>query len=209
MESIILASSSPRRKELLEDLGIPFQVVHPDIDESVFDNLPPSKRVVELATAKAQASLRRLDKLSGFEGPTPQPLPRLLLAADTLVASHSDAGSWNTEGKPGSREEAFFMLRRLAGKTHTVFSGICLADRFSGVLRTRLSETEVTFANLDDDEIRRYVATDEWAGAAGGYRLQGKGSLIIERICGSWSGVVGLPLRELYGILTEAKYSIA
>lgn len=200
MEPILLASSSPRRRELLSDMGIHCTVFAPDIDESVHDHEIPAVRVVRLAEEKAHAALRRLKTDTGF---------RLLLAADTLVAVEESDGTWTTEGKPTDRADAGGMLLRLAGKTHVVFSGICLADRETGIFRTRLSETRVSFARLDPAEIEAYLDTGEWEGAAGAYRLQGRGSFIIERIEGSWSGVVGLPLRELYGILNEAGYRFA
>jgi septum formation protein len=210
METIILASSSPRRKEILRSLSVPFEVVHPDIDESTCDHLEPEHRVVALAEQKAMAGLALLAEprtnASGSPHPAaPASIPRLLLASDTLVALRR-AKAWQTIGKPADRDEARAMLRLLAGRTHTVFTGLCLADTRTGSRSTVCATTAVRFASMSDIEIERYLDSDEWRGAAGAYRLQGRGSCFIEQVRGSWSCVVGLPIRELYGMLKHAGY---
>ena len=207
METIILASSSPRRKEILRSLSVPFDVVHPDIDESTCDHLEPEHRVVALAERKAIAGLALLGRAPDKDAPaasTP-PLPRLLLASDTLVAL-SRSGAWQTIGKPADRDEARAMLRHLEGRTHTVFTGLCLADTGTGNRSTICATTSVRFAAMSSAEIERYLDCEEWRGAAGAYRLQGRGSCFIEQVRGSWSCVVGLPIRELYGMLRNAGY---
>jgi septum formation protein len=200
MEKIILASSSPRRKEILASLGLPFMPLHPDIDEAVCDHLDPEYRVVALAEKKAAAGL----DLLGFAGKKNEN-PRLLLAADTLVAFHL-SGGWKTIGKPRDRDEARTMLFYMEGRTHWVFSGLCLLDILNGRRRTALSSTKVRFSPMSEMEIERYLDTDEWRGAAGAYRVQGAGSCFISSLKGSWSCVVGLPIRELYDILRDADY---
>jgi len=200
MEKIILASSSPRRKEILKSLAVPYVSIHPDIDESLCDHLDPSLRVVALAEEKALAGSLLLK--SGESGET---WPRLLLAADTLVAFRV-SGGWKTIGKPVDRKEAGAMLAYMSGKTHKVYTGLCLLDTLSGKRLTCLSSTAVHFATMSRLEIESYLDTDEWKGAAGAYRVQGRGSFFIDMLKGSWSCVVGLPIRELYGILIDAEY---
>ena len=207
METIILASSSPRRKEILRSLSVPFDVIHPDIDETTCDQLEPEHRVVALAERKAIAGLALLAQAPGMDasGTSASPRPRLLLASDTLVALRR-AGAWRTIGKPADRDEARSMLHQLEGRTHTVFTGLCLAETGSGSRSTICATTSVRFAAMSDAEIERYLDCEEWRGAAGAYRLQGRGSCFIEQVRGSWSCVVGLPIRELYGMLKDAGY---
>ena len=200
METIILASSSPRRKEILKSLSIPFIPIHPDIDESVCDCLEPDLRVVALAEKKALAGWEQVRAQKSAETGA-----RFLLAADTLVAFPLPK-TWKTIGKPGDRVEAREMLSYMEGKTHTVFSGLCLLDLENGTRLTACSKTAVRFSGMTEEEIEDYLDSGEWRGAAGAYRVQGRGSCFIESMKGSWSCVVGLPIRELYGILTSAGY---
>jgi len=200
METVLLASSSPRRKEILRSLSIPFMPIHPDIDESVCDYLDPDHRVVALAEKKALAGETLLRLHHAVEDH-----PRLLLAADTLVAFHLPK-TWKTIGKPKDRDEAKSMLSYMAGKTHTVFSGLCLLDLKEGKRLTSCSSTTVRFSRMSEAEIETYLDAEEWRGAAGAYRVQGRGSCFIESLKGSWSCVVGLPIRELYGMLNAAGY---
>ncbi len=201
MEPILLASSSLRRRELLGALSIPFQGVNPDIDETIFDHLEPSHRVRELAACKANVGLSLL-------APQPGTCPRFLLAADTLVAFRQEGG-WHTIGKPRTRLEARQMLLMESGRTQTVYTGLHMLNIITGDSYSALSSTEVTFCSMSDDEIDFYLSTGEWEGAAGAYRVQGIGSLFISSIVGSWSGVVGLPIHELYGILKAANYDFS
>ena len=200
MEPLLLASSSPRRKEILRSLSIPFVSIHPDIDESVCDHLHPEHRVIALAEGKALAGETLLRGRYEVEES-----PRLLLAADTLVAFHLSK-AWKTIGKPKDRDEARSILTYMAGKTHTVFSGLCLLDTKSGRRLTSCSSTTVHFARMSEAEIEAYLDAEEWRGAAGAYRVQGRGSCFIEMLKGSWSCVVGLPIRELYGMLRSVGY---
>ena len=197
MESILLASGSPRRRELLEGAGIPFDVILPEVDESLRDSLRPSSRVLALAEDKARA----------VSGRSPH---RLILAADTLVCVEDEAapGGEAALGKPKGLEEARSMLRLLSGREHFVRTGVALLDQASGELRSARSDTAVRFCALSDDEVEGYLASGEWEGVAGAYRIQEIAAFFVEGIAGSWSGVVGLPLHELYVILKEAGYRV-
>lgn len=183
-------------------LGIPFATVHPEIDESVCDHLPPRERVVALAQKKSERG-RQLFLASGDLGL--EATPRFILAADTLVAFPLPTG-WEVIGKPETEEEARAMLMRIQGKTQEVYTGMCVENLESGERHTALSYSRVRFAPMQEEEMDRYVATGEWVGAAGAYRIQGWGACHIESIEGSHSGIMGLPLRELYGILGDAGY---
>lgn len=189
-EPILLASASPRRLESLRRLGFDASPFAADVDESVFDDLPIHERVVALAELKARAGAAK----------APYP-PHWAIGADTLVSIDG-----KTFGKPGCEEEARSMLEALSGRTHTVSSGLCGLDRRTGAAELAVSETAVTFARLDPREIDWYLASGEWRGVAGAYRIQERAALFIERIEGSFSGVVGLPLHAFYGILSRIGY---
>lgn len=195
MEPIILASSSPRRQEILKNLGIPFQVVMPNIDETIDENMDIEKVPEFFATRKVDAIMRTL--------PQGQFIP-WILGADTLVIGPNGKAF----GKPESQEEAVDFLKQLSGATHKVVSSIALFNGKLNYLSTRTNTTKVTFKKMTDEEINWYVNTGEWHGAAGGYRIQGNASIFIEKIEGSYSGVVGLPIFEIYDILLEQGYSI-
>jgi septum formation protein len=197
MESILLASSSPRRRELLSSVGIPFEIFSSDVDENLRDALSPSERVIALARDKAVAAALAPDHGS-----------RLILAADTLVCLPMSEAEELALGKPLDRGDAARMMRLLAGRRHFVRTGVALFDRDTGTISTTRSDTSVSFAPMSESEIEDYLGSDEWMGVAGAYRIQGRASLYIDSVEGSWSGVVGLPMRELYVILTNAGYRI-
>jgi septum formation protein len=199
MERLLLASASPRRRELLAEAGIPFDCLISDIDESERDSLPPEDRVLALAADKAMAASELASQSS----------PRLVLAADTLVCLPSGGeGVEAALGKPSDEEEARSMLRRLAGRSHIVRTGLVLLDRLSGLRFGIRSDSTLIFSPLREDEIEAYLASGEWEGVAGAYRIQGLAAFFIERLEGSWTGVVGLPMRELYVILQQAGYRV-
>ncbi|MDA8427184.1 MAG: Maf family protein [Treponema sp.] len=210
MESVLLASSSPRRSTILRSLGIPFSVVDPDIDESRQDHLPPALRVVALAEDKARSAASVADTGT----------PNLIIAADTLVCLRlpgkgSPSGSYDETmtdevvlGKPLDRADARRMIRLLAGRLHTVHTGLVVLDRSSDRLFPIRSDSSVTFSEIDEDEIEAYLELNEWEGVAGAYRIQGWTSVYIKNIEGSWSGIMGLPIHELYDILKEAGYRL-
>jgi septum formation protein len=193
--SIYLASASPRRRELLKQIGVRHEVVllrtHPsrvDVDETPLPGEVPGDYVLRLARTKAEVGLKdcRARRL---------PL-RPVLAADTTVTLEG-----LIIGKPANRQEAEATLTMLAGRTHEVLTAVALAwgDR----LETRLSVSRVTFATLDAQRIRSYVATGESNDKAGAYAIQGRAAAFITRLEGSYSGVMGLPLAETVELLQE------
>lgn len=194
MEPIILASSSPRRQEILTKLGIPYRVIMPTIDEIIPENADPEKLAEQFATNKVQEVIRAI--------PSGQMIP-LILGADTLIVLNN-----KIYGKPENQEEATLFLKEFSGKEQTVISALALFNGKINYLSTRIKKTKVVFAPMTDKEIEWYVNTGEWHGAAGGYRIQGMASCFIENIEGSFSSIIGLPIFEFYEILKEQGYSI-
>lgn len=170
----ILASASPRRRELLGELGMPFSVVAADVDESPCGGESPDEMVERLAREKALAV--------AFREPG-----CFVLGADTTVILDGEA-----LGKPRSREEASEYLRRLSGRVHVVSTGVALVGP-DGRLNSGISRTEVAMRDLPSVWVERYAASSEPMDKAGGYAVQGWGSLLVERIVGSYDNVVGLP----------------
>jgi len=195
-EPLLLASSSPRRIEILRAMGIPFISCPADVDERVFDHLPIHVRVLELAELKARTSLASFVEKNGVDA-----LPVFIIGADTLVSIDG-----MVLGKAGSEEEARKMLSMLSGRTHTVSTGLCVLDSRSRRVESVLSETHVTFTSLSSWEMDDYIGTGEWRGVAGAYRIQEQAAFFATRIEGSFSGVVGLPLHEFYAILSRSGY---
>ena len=172
---LILASRSPQRRAILEQLGIAFEVVAADVEERAAGN------PVEVARANAEAKARAVARLR--PGAT-------ILGVDTVVTLDGEI-----YGKPADAAAARETLKRLSGRTHEVVSGIALLDPANPQVAHEV--TSVTFRTLDDELIRRYVETAEWAGRAGGYAIQGKGALLVSRIMGDYLNVVGLPVAKL------------
>ncbi len=170
---LILASGSPRRRDLFSLMGVPFEIAAPEVDETC-QGLP-EERVLLLAQRKAEAALALYPK-------------RLILAADTLVARGEAV-----LGKPGSKEEAVSMLLALSGGWHEVYTGVCLLDGTGEGRKTSFERTEVRFSRLDETLARAYVETGEPMDKAGAYAIQGRGGMFVEEIRGSASNVVGLP----------------
>ena len=181
---ILLASASPRRSELLRQIGVAHAVRPVDVDESVRPGEAPSAYVLRLAEAKAAALW---DGLGGGER-----LP--VLAADTTVALEGEIF-----GKPGDASEARAMLGRLSGRTHEVHTAVAL--RHSGGGAARLSSSQVSLRELSAAEIDAYWQTGEPADKAGGYAVQGRAAVFIRHIAGSYSGIMGLPLYETWELL--------
>jgi septum formation protein len=194
MEPIILASSSPRRQEILKLLNIPFQVIMPNYEEIIPDTLEIDKVAEYLASKKVDAVARSLP--AGMEIPW-------ILGADTIVTIDQ-----KIFGKPADQEQAVEYLHILQGRTHRVITGLALYNGKLHFLNCRSAVTAVTFAPMTDKEIEWYVNTGDWHGAAGGYRIQGLASCFIKKIEGTNSNVVGLPIFELYDMLKEQGYSI-
>jgi len=181
-----LASASPRRRQLLEQLGLRFEVVVADVDESPNAGETPRDYVLRVARAKATAAAGRLGA------------PRLpVLAADTAVVLDD-----LILGKPKDREEGLKMLARLAGRGHQVSSAVALWNR--GSVKTVLSESQVRFRAIDAAEAAAYWDSGEPRDKAGGYGIQGLGAVFVEHLEGSYSGVMGLPLAETAALLKEA-----
>lgn len=175
---IVLASGSPRRRELLSQMGLTFRVVVSDSDEDVDKSLSPAEQVSLISRRKAGAVAETV-------GPD-----KLVIAADTIVALEGEV-----MGKPHSREEAVQMLRSLSGKTHEVYTGFTL--RQSGRVVTEVECTAVTFRTLTSPEIEAYVDTGEPMDKAGAYGIQGLGSLLVSGIRGDYFNVMGLPVCRL------------
>ena len=194
METIILASGSPRRQELLSRVRIPFKAFPPNIPEEL-DHIPDiSERVRQIALKKIEAVV------AGF----PQDSPRWVLGLDTLVELDGKALA-----KPTGPEQAAGILKKLSGRVHRVFTGIGLLPVRGASVDLRCVSTEVKFASLTSLEVETYVDTGEWSGVAGAYRIQERGGFFVEWIRGSYSNVVGLPLETFYGMLKHNRYPLA
>jgi len=182
---IILASASPRREQLLRQVGCDFRVEASQAEENNAAALPPAELVRRHALAKAQAVAAKA------------PAGEIVIGADTIVTL---AGK--VYGKPTDAPAAIEMLQELSGQTHSVWSGVAVvvADRSF----TAAVETQVTLARLTPDQIRRYVATGEPLDKAGAYAVQGRGALFVERLEGCYFNVVGLPLQTLSQLLAQA-----
>ena len=193
MRRLYLASGSPRRVELLEQVAIPFQrLPAPGIDETPAPAERATDYVQRMASEKAQA---------GWLSLSPQAqASAAVLGADTSVVIDGEI-----LGKPASEADARAMLRALSAREHRVLSAVSLV--WEGQSQGRLSETVVRFASLSDALVDSYVATGEAADKAGAYGIQGQGAVLIEQITGSYSGVVGLPLRETVELLGQANVS--
>jgi nucleoside triphosphate pyrophosphatase len=184
---IYLASRSPRRRALLEQLGVRFEVLDPDIDESALAGESPDALVRRLATAKAGAGRR----LPGHGD------AHLVLGADTVVVLDDEV-----LGKPRDASHACELMLRLSGCWHRVLSGVALASADGTV--TRLSESRVCFRQLSRRECEAYADSGEPLDKAGGYGIQGRAAAFVSDLQGSYSGVVGLPLYETAELLAEA-----
>ncbi len=184
---IYLASRSPRRRDLLDQLGVSFRVLDPEIDESTLAGETPDALVRRLAAVKAQAG-RGLLGHGGLD---------LVLGADTIVVLDNEV-----LGKPRDAAHACELLLRLSGRCHRVLSAVALAS--ADGTGTRLSESRVCFRQLSRQECQAYAGTGEPLDKAGGYGIQGRAAAFVSDLQGSYSGVVGLPLYETAELLTEA-----
>ena len=190
MEPIILASQSRGRRELLENVGLPIIPLPADIDETIpWED--PAEEITGLAVRKAWECHRC----------HPERTENWIIAADTLVVFQG-----KPIGKPRDRNEARAFLKALSGREHQVISGVAFLDRRNEKMHSSCDITKVQFARLSDQEIESYLDTGEWQGAAGAYRIQHKGAFLVEKIEGSFTGVIGLPLYQLYIIMKEAGY---
>lgn len=179
MNKIILASSSPRRKELLQLIHLPFTVHPSDVDENISEPLPPNKMVEELAYRKAADIAKNY-----HEG--------IVIGADTIVVLDDEI-----LGKPKNVDDAFAMLTRLQGRTHEVYSGIAIIDAATEKNKVTHQKTKVVMKPLTEEEITLYINTKEPMDKAGSYGIQGIGAMLIEGIEGDYFNVVGLPVSLL------------
>lgn len=204
MGQIILASASPRRKELLEQIGLSFEIC-PAKGEEVITKEMPWEVVLELASQKAKevAAMVRTYQENHAELMTPQ--DTLIIGADTVVAcpdaDMTDGSHTRILGKPKDEADAFAMLFALSGKTHSVYTGVSFvfldASGKAGEY-TFYEKTDVTVRQMDTEEIRRYIATGEPMDKAGAYGIQGKCAIYIDKIDGDYNNVVGLPVAAIY-----------
>ena len=186
---LVLASASPRRRDLLRHAGLRFEVMPADVPEEMHAGEHPRALVERLAVAKAAAVRGRL----------PERPRRLVLGSDTVVAL-GDA----ILGKPRDAEEAVAMLLRLTGRTHSVWTGVAVFATDSAAPCVRSIESQVTLRAAAEAELRAYVATGEPLDKAGAYALQGEGRRLVHRVDGSESNVIGLPLEETLALLAAA-----
>lgn len=193
---LILASSSPRRLALLNQIGIePEHMVPAHIDETPERGELPRKLAMRLADLKALTAQHKA-RQAGFADNA------LVLGADTVVAVGR-----RILPKAETMEEATYCLRLLSGRAHRVFTGISVVSP-SGKLRHRIVETRIRFKRLSNKELESYLASAEWRGKAGGYALQGIAAAFAVKISGSYSGVVGLPLHETVQLLAAEGYPV-
>jgi septum formation protein len=181
--NVVLASASPRRRELLTLIGIEHSVVPSNFDETMQPGEEPLGHALRLAMQKAGA----------VAGAHPD---AVVIGADTVVVLDGEV-----LGKPSTTAAAGGMLRALNGRTHTVITAVAVA--YGGAVRRGAEQVAVTFRRLDDDEVEAYVATGEGMDKAGAYGIQGFGATIVERIEGDYFAVMGLPLVRLVGLLRE------
>lgn len=182
----VLASKSPRRKELLKNIGISAEIMPANVDESALSTLPPDKMVTQLAILKAS------DVARSFRADT------YVIAADTVVVLDG-----KIFGKPHDIEDAKRMLTALSANTHTVYTGYCVIRCRDGAAVSKYEKTDVTFRALSEREIDAYIKTREPMDKAGAYGIQEKGSIFIEKINGDYFNVVGLPVCALSKLLRD------
>lgn len=183
MKQIILASQSPRRRDLLEMLGLDFVSIPANGDESFYPGEEPRKGAERIARQKAISVARELN-----DG--------LVIAADTVVCCEGEI-----MGKPRNREDAFEKLSKLSGKQHQVITAFCIIDVFEKAIEIASETTAVFFREISAEEILAYIATGEAVDKAGAYGIQGLASVFVEKIDGCYFNVVGLPLNSLYKAL--------
>jgi septum formation protein len=179
----ILASASPRRIELLTLMGLPFDIIPGNVDESFLNGETPEEHVLRLSVEKARKT-------------SVQYPDAWVMGADTIVAINGEV-----LGKPRTSDEAKEMLGKLSGQTHTVFTGFTVIKKNEGILISEAVDSSVRFRNIPEDEMAWYVALEEPYDKAGGYAVQGMGAFFIREIRGSYTNVMGLPLCEVVDVL--------
>lgn len=195
MAQIILASASPRRKELLGQVGLEFKVVEPDIDETNSLNFGAAELVQHLAYEKALNVANKIANITGTDG-------ALVIGADTVVFKDSILG------KPSDKDEAFEMLKNLQGQWHDVITGLAVVDTVTRKSISVFDTTRVKMKVLSDRAIQAYIDSGEPLDKAGAYGIQGLGAVIVEKIEGCYFNVVGLPLAKLSNLLENFGVSV-
>lgn len=193
---LVLASASPRRIELLQQAGLePDRLLPTDIDETPLKAEHPRSLAKRLSREKAERALERLRQDGEADG-------TFIVAADTVVAVGR-----RILPKAESIDDASNCLRLLSGRSHRVYTGVAVVTP-TGRLRQKLVETRLRFKRLGRDELDSYLASGEWRGKAGGYAIQGLAGTFVVKLSGSYTGVVGLPLYELVGMLAADGYRV-
>ncbi|MDD2981428.1 MAG: Maf family protein [Hespellia sp.] len=194
MKRIILASGSPRRRELLKQIGVDFEVKVSDKEE-VTSQTVPEEIVKELSRQKAEDILRQLDAQEDV----------IVIGSDTMISYENEM-----LGKPKDYEMALNMLKRLQGNTHQVYTGVTAMVRQNGEVKiiSFVEKTDVTMWKLSEEQIRDYLAMGESMDKAGAYAIQGRGTILIEKIQGDYNNVVGLPVARLYQELRKVGIEI-
>lgn len=188
---LVLASTSPRRKELLALLQLPFEVVKPDFDERIHAEVPPEAQAWTFALGKAQSCAKRH-------------ADSLVLGSDTLIA----VGETTILGKPADRAQANAMLRRLRGRAHRIYTAVALCCDARKIQDVAVETVQVWMKQFSDADLEAYLANGEWQGKAGAYSIQGRGGDFIERIEGDFTAAVGLPLRLTAALLQKHGLSV-
>ncbi len=196
---LYLASQSPRRAELLRQLNLDFHVISSEIDESVRAAESADVYVQRMAEEKAQAGLAVLTASNASIDPT----NTVILAADTAVVCDGAI-----LGKPADESDAVAMLRRLSGRSHQVMTGVSVWAGMQNKVKNSVNQTAVTFRTISEAEVQWYWRSGEPRDKAGGYGIQGLGAIFVQRIEGSYSSVVGLPLMETSQLLRQAGISV-
>jgi septum formation protein len=183
-DEIVLASTSPARRALMDALGLPYTAEAPGVDEVVPPGTPPQHAVALLAERKARAVYARKPRA-------------LIIGADQLASLHG-----SMLGKPADAKAARAQLASLRGRTHELFTGVCVIA--NGFVVTEVDTARLTVWPVSDEELDGYVATNEWEGCAGSYRIEGRGQALFERIDGDRTAIQGLPMQRVTRILREA-----
>jgi septum formation protein len=191
--SLVLASASPRRRDLLSRLEVPFATLAAEIVEGPRPGEEPREMAERLAREKAEAVVAQLGRMPR----------RIVLGSDTIVVLGEEV-----LGKPRDPEHAFALLRKLAGRTHLVMTGVAVVETDTGRARSQVVQSRVTLREADDAELREYVASGESLDKAGAYALQGEGRRFVAGVEGSESNVIGLPLEETRELLEDAGMEI-
>ena len=200
MKQIILASASPRRKELLEQIGLEFEIV-PAKGEEVITKTKPEEVVMELSRQKALEVAGMVSQYGTLHDDIMTPQDMLVIGADTVVAAENESGNSEILGKPNDEADAYRMLAMLSGKVHSVYTGVTLVfiDKSGKAgAHTFYEKTDVHMRHMSELEIQRYIATGESMDKAGAYAVQGKCAIHIEKIDGDYNNVVGLPISRIY-----------